>query len=60
MEWSLLMLSPRTDIAALVDWLEGLGMRFWRVVEGGKLHALDRAALLSLSHSDILITRQQP
>jgi FkbM family methyltransferase len=60
MEWSLLMLSPRTDIAALVDWLEGLGMRFWRVVEGGKLHALDRAALLSLQHSDILITRQQP
>jgi FkbM family methyltransferase len=60
MEWSPQMLSPRTDIAALVDWLEGLGMRFWRVIEGGKLQPLDRAALLNLPHSDILITRQQP
>ena len=60
MEWSPPMLSPRADIAALVDWLEGLGMRFWRVIEGGELQPLDRAALLSLPHSDILITRQQP
>jgi hypothetical protein len=35
-------------------------MRFWRVIEGGELQPLDRAALLSLPHSDILITRQQP
>ena len=60
MEWSPPMLSPRTDIVALVDWLEGLGMRFWRVIEGGKLQPLDCAALLNLPHSDILITRQQP
>lgn len=59
-EWSLGMMAARNDVPGFVDWLEGLGFRFWLVTPAGTAEPLDRAALLGLPHSDVVIARHLP
>lgn len=56
-EWSLPMMSGRADIPAMVDWLEGMGFAFWLITLAGQHQPIDRATLLGLPHSDVVIAR---
>jgi FkbM family methyltransferase len=61
-EWSRNMMQLQgTDIALHVDWLSGLGFRFWRIEnDTANLIPLDRAGLAGLPHCDLLLSRSDP
>ena len=59
-EWSPGMMVVRTDIAALVAWLEGMGFRFWRIGKLGRLDPVPGRHLVALSHCDLVMSRQPP
>jgi FkbM family methyltransferase len=59
-EWSPGMMVVRTDIAALVAWLESMGFRFWRIGRLGRLDPVPARHLVALSHCDLVMSRQDP
>jgi FkbM family methyltransferase len=59
-EWAPGMMVVRTDIAALVAWLEGMGFRFWRIGPLGRLDPVPGRHLVALSHCDLVMSRQDP
>jgi FkbM family methyltransferase len=59
-EWSPAMMVARTDIAALVAWLDGQGFRFWRIGQLGRLEPVPARHLVALSHCDLVMSRQDP
>ena len=59
-EWSPAMMVARTDIAALVAWLDGQGFRYWRIGPQGRLDAVPSRHLVALSHCDLVMSRQDP
>ncbi len=59
-EWSPGMMVVRTDLAALVAWLDGMGFRFWRIGPHGRLDPVPSHHLVALSHCDLVMSRQAP
>jgi FkbM family methyltransferase len=59
-EWSVGMMSSRTDIRAFVAWLVELGFGFWLIEPGGGLTNMDPSALFELPHRDLLLARDDP
>jgi hypothetical protein len=59
-EWSAPMMAIRTDLGALVGWLEAMGFRFWRIEEAGRLAPMAGRALPELPHGDLFISRRAP
>jgi FkbM family methyltransferase len=59
-EWSVGMMSTRADVAAHVDWLIGLGFRFWVIELGATLTGIDARSALNLPLCDLFISRADP
>jgi FkbM family methyltransferase len=59
-EWSVGMMSSRTDLRAFVAWLVELGFGFWLIEPGGGLTKMDPSALFELPHCDLLLARDDP
>ena len=59
-EWSVGMMSSRTDIRGFVAWLVELGFGFWLIEPDGELTNLDPSALFELPHRDLLLARDDP
>ncbi len=59
-EWSPGMMQVRTDIPALVAWLEGMGFRFWRIGAQGRLEPVPGRHLVALTHCELVMSRQTP
>jgi len=57
MEWSTGMMSTRADVGEFVAWLTGRGFRFRLIEHSGQLTEIAASALLSLPHSDIVLSR---
>jgi len=60
MEWDLLQMAPRCDIAAGVGTLARQGFRFWRIGGDAGLAPLSPAAMLELPACDVVAARQAP
>lgn len=60
MEWSRAQIESRTSAADFVDWMTGLGFRFWRIGPPTGLTVLTRAELLDMVHGDIVAARNLP
>lgn len=60
LEWSAAQIASRTSLTGFVDWLEGLGFRFWLIGPPKGLSPLSREALLNLTHADIVAARREP
>lgn len=57
LEWSVMMMRARTDVAGFVAWLESLGFRkAWRIEAQGRAE-LEMAALPSLPHCELILAR---
>ena len=59
-EWSVGMMSSRTDIQAFVAWLVELGFGFWLIEPGAGLTNMDPSALFELPQRDLLLARDNP
>jgi hypothetical protein len=57
-EWAPAMMAPRTDLEALVAWLQGFGFRFWRIGTEGRLEPVPAATLTGLAHCDLVMCRE--
>jgi len=57
-EWSVGMMSARANLEEFVIWLVGLGFKFFRIKPSKTLLELPPAALLTLAHCDLLLSRQ--
>ena len=60
MEWSVVQMESRTSVPDLVDWLEGMGFRFWLIGPPDGLVPLTRAELLAQRHCDVVASRRTP
>ncbi len=60
MEWDLIQMRSRAKPVELVDWLTGLGFRFWRITTLGALEIINPPDLLSLGSCDLVVCRQEP
>ncbi len=56
-EWAVHMMQDRADVPTMVDWLEAMGFRFWHITGAGMHAPIDRATLLNLPHTDVVIAR---
>jgi FkbM family methyltransferase len=59
-EWSPPMMTVRTDLRALVDWLGALGFRFWRIGAAARLEPVPPEALAGLPHGELVMARALP
>lgn len=60
MEWSRAQISSRTSATDFIEWLSGLGFRFWKIGPPTGLTALSDTELLALDHCDVVAARSQP
>lgn len=60
MEWSPIQMRSRASVPELVEWLEGMGFRFWRIGTDATLHPVSAQAMPSLDHCDVVMSRQTP
>lgn len=60
MEWSRLQIDSRTSAVDFVDWLIGLGFRFWKIGPPNGLTPVTREELLALEHCDVVASRRTP
>lgn len=60
MEWSRAQIDSRTSSVDFIDWLIGLGFRFWRIGPPTGLAPLTRAEILAQQHCDVVASRQTP
>jgi FkbM family methyltransferase len=59
-EWSVGMMSSRTNVGEFIAWLVEQGFGFWLIESDGRLTNLAPSALLGLPHCDLLLTRDYP
>lgn len=59
-EWSVEMMSARANVPEVVAWLANKKFRFWLIGPGGGLIEHESAALSSLPHCDLIISRNEP
>jgi FkbM family methyltransferase len=60
MEWDLVQLAARSDVAAGVGSLIELGFRFWKIEYDGALSEIPAGKLLNLPAGDIVACRMHP
>lgn len=60
MEWDIVQMQPRRDVAEFVDDLAGQGFRFWAIQYDASLLEIEADALKTLAHCDIVMCRQDP
>jgi FkbM family methyltransferase len=60
MEWDVLQMSCRSDVSNLIDWLTGLGFRFWRITPQASLEEVKSQSLPDLPTCDVVLSRLPP
>jgi len=60
MEWDIIQMAARTDVADHVDWLSGMGFRFWQIRFDSTLLEIPAAEMSALASCDIVMSRQPP
>lgn len=58
MEWDVFQMSGRASVPELVDWLAGMGFRFWRIEHTATLTPVEAADMPTLSACDVVMTRK--
>ncbi len=58
-EWSATQFGSRTSLAEFIDWLVGLGFRFWKIEFDSSLTALNVSDLMRIDNCDVVISRNQ-
>ncbi|MCO6419440.1 FkbM family methyltransferase [Siccirubricoccus sp. KC 17139] len=59
-EWSAPMMAARSDLGAMIFWLEEMGFRFWWLGAEARLEPVATAALPELPHGEVIIARSLP
>lgn len=60
MEWDVLQMASRGDVPELVDWLNAMGFKFWRIGYDSDLIPVDHIEMASLAHCDVVMARNHP
>ena len=60
MEWSVIQMVSRTSVPDFIDWLAGMGFRFWRIDKVGAFAPVSAEDMLTLGHCDVLASRNPP
>ena len=60
MEWSVQQIGSRTSVPDFVDWIAGLGFKFWRIGYDSSLTPVAAKDLAGLEHCDLVVSRQDP
>ncbi len=60
MEWDVFQMAGRASVPDLVEWLAGMGFRFWRIEQSTALTPLDASELPTLSACDVVMSRKEP
>ncbi|MBO9502996.1 FkbM family methyltransferase, partial [Brevundimonas sp. A19_0] len=60
MEWDIVQMGSRTDVPAYVDWLAGMGFRFWKIQFDSTLLEIPAADMATLSSCDVVMSREPP
>lgn len=60
MEWSVVQMASRTSVPEFVDWLSGLGFRFWRLGYDRSMVEVPAEAMLTLDDCNIAAARDVP
>lgn len=60
MEWSVVQMTSRTSVSEFVEWLAGMGFRFWRIGYDGVFTAVSAEEMLSLEDCNVAASRRPP
>lgn len=60
MEWSVIQIGSRTSVADFLDWMSGLGFRFWRIGPSGELAPVSVVEMAGLEPCDVVAARRPP
>lgn len=60
MEWSVQQIGSRTSVPDFIDWMVGLGFKFWRIGYDSSLTAVTIQDLAGLDHCDLVVSRNTP
>lgn len=60
-EWAVGMMNAHgNNVNEHVNWLAGLGFKFWYIQNHGELTPVSRSAVLDLPHCDLFLSREDP
>lgn len=59
MEWDVVQMANRASVPDLVEWLTGMGFRFWRIEQSTTLTPVSSADLPSISACDVVMARNE-
>lgn len=60
MEWSVVQMRSRVSVPEFIDWLIGLGFRFWKIEPNATLSPMSIESLMGLDHCDVVMSRSMP
>ena len=60
MEWSVVQIASRTSAPEFVEWMTGMGFRFWRIGFDGGFTPVSAEAMLALEDCNVLASRNPP
>ena len=60
MEWSVVQMASRTSVPEFVEWLTGMGFRFWRIGYDGAFTPVSAEGMLTLEDCNVVASRQPP
>lgn len=60
MEWDLIQMRSRSNPAAFVEYLTGMGFKFWKITTSSKLESVAPEAMLKLRPCDVIVSREAP
>lgn len=58
MEWALVQMESRTSVPEFVDWLAGMGFRFWQIRDDVSLTEVSARGMLTLGPCDVAASRR--
>lgn len=60
MEWDIVQMSGRASVPDLVEWLSGMGYRFWRIETDATLTAIEAVDMPATAACDVVMSRTTP
>lgn len=60
MEWSVVQIGSRTSVPEFIDWMSGLGFKFWKIGYDSILSPVAAKDLAGLEHCDLVLSRRPP
>lgn len=60
MEWDIIQMAARADLGEFIQWLHGMGFRFWRIQYDATLLEIPVGQMQTLSACDVVMSRAEP